>query len=66
MMKQEGLLYGTYRPTAYTTKETQNELLEQAMMATDAYTQMTKQKVSASFSALLVLSTKGHDISPLL
>ena len=34
---QEGLLYGTYRPSSYTTKESQLELLEIAMLATDVF-----------------------------
>ena len=36
-MLQEGLLYGTYRPSCYRTKESQLELLEIAMLATDVF-----------------------------
>jgi hypothetical protein len=34
---KQGLLVGSYRPSAYVTKESQQELLQQAMMAKDVY-----------------------------
>eukprot|EP00750_Incisomonas_marina_P019480 INCI3438.1.p1 GENE.INCI3438.1~~INCI3438.1.p1 ORF type:complete len:1025 (-),score=174.55 INCI3438.1:1391-4171(-) len=48
---KEGLLYGTYRPSSYTTKESQLELLEIAMLATDVFREQSSRPKKKELSS---------------